>query len=87
MMFAQAVRAVPLPEGDWKPYSCRRGGATQHYRFFASLDATCVRGRWANSRTCRLYINDAIAALNEIQLTPAHVQALEAWQRHLLLHG
>ena len=43
---------------------CRRGGATQHYRMFASLDATGVRGRWSNSRTCRLFINDAIAALN-----------------------
>ena len=45
---------------------CRRGGATQHYRMFASLDATGVRGRWSNSRTCRLFINDAIAALNAI---------------------
>ena len=86
-LFAQAVRALPLPRGDWKPYSCRRGGATQHYRLFASLDATCVRGRWANTRTCRLYINDAIAALNELQITPGQTLALEKWQKHLPTHG
>ena len=86
-LFAQAVRAVPLPTGKWKPYSCQRGGATQHYRLFASLDATCVRGRWANTRTCRLYINDAIAALSELQITPAQTRSLEQWQQHLPTHG
>ena len=73
VLCAQAVSAVPLPTGDWEPYPCRREGATQPYRMFASLNATCVTGRRPNSRTGRLNFYDAIAALIQIKVTPARM--------------
>ena len=43
------------------PYSLRRGGATSDFRSHGSLDKTADRGRWGNVRTCRIYVNTALA--------------------------
>ena len=39
----------------------RRGGATDHFRLHGNLHATTVMGRWQSVKTCRLYIDQAIA--------------------------
>ena len=70
-LFEQAVLAAKLPAGTWKPYSIRRGGATQHFREHGSMDATALRGRWANLRTCRIYVNEANASLSHLRTTKA----------------
>ena len=68
-IFDNAVTHANLLEGLWKPYSLRRGGATQHFRDSGSMDATCLRGRWAHLVTCRIYVNDANATLTELRTT------------------
>lgn len=78
-LFNQAVADVRLPDMPWKPYSLRRGGATALFKQSGSLDATCVRGRWANMRTCRIYINDALQELAAVRITPAQRQRLQTF--------
>ena len=58
------------------PYSLRRGGATWHFLRYGNLDATTVLGRWAQSRTARIYIHGAAADLAGWKLSSA---------QHLLL--
>ena len=60
--FNALVAAIRL-EGEYRPYSIRRGGATAWFRQCASLDETTDRGRWSNSRTARIYVNTALADL------------------------
>ena len=78
-LFAKAVHHAKLPSKNWQPYSIRRGGVTQHFRDWGNMDATCVRGRWANMRNCRIYVNDANAAASDMKVTPGQ----SAWHGKL----
>ena len=84
VVFKKAVAAAKLPGVSWTPYSIRRGGATQHFREFGSMDATCVRGRWADVRTCRIDVNDASAAASEMKLTAAQQKRHSEFQSRLV---
>ena len=66
-VFRALVAKVGLPPEDWQPYSLRRGGATADFRHHGRMDLTMIRGRWANQRTARIYVNDALAALAELK--------------------
>ena len=55
------VQALQLENELITPHSMRRGGATDHYRVHGNLHATTVVGRWQSVKTCRLYIDQAIA--------------------------
>jgi len=51
----------------YKPYSIRRGAATADFLAHGKMSRTCVRGRWANEKTCRIYINESTTALSAIR--------------------
>jgi len=64
--FASIVKTLRLPSDLlFTPYSIRRGGATEDFRSHGNIGATTVRGRWANERTCRVYVNQSTALLAE----------------------
>ncbi|CAE7937948.1 unnamed protein product [Symbiodinium necroappetens] len=48
----------------------RRGGATEYYQRTQSLGRTMVQGRWKDSQTARIYIDDARATLVQLSLSP-----------------
>ena len=62
---------------DLTPYTLRRGGATWHFLKYGSLDATTVYGRWAQVKTCRIYVHGAAAALADWKLTDVQRSLLE----------
>jgi hypothetical protein len=66
--FAQLAKRVGLDPERVKPYSLRRGGATQHFRDGWSFGAISELGRWGSEAACREYINDAGAELALLQL-------------------
>ena len=41
---------------QFRPYSLRRGGATQAFMQGMSLTIACERGRWTQEKTARMYI-------------------------------
>ena len=70
--FDACVRALRLPGTLlYKPYSIRRGAATADFLSHGSLSKTCVRGRWANEKTCRIYVNEATSSLSAIRFSSA----------------
>jgi len=71
-LFDELVVLLKLPRALlFKPYSIRRGAATEFFRLSGSLSRTAVRGRWQNEKTCRIYINDSMSMLGDINLSPA----------------
>ena len=62
ILFNAACAAVGLSD-SFKPYSLRRGGASSHFRRFASWSNTMDVGRWADIRTAKTYINTALLDL------------------------
>ena len=63
--FSTLLDAAGLQHFNFKPYSLRRGGATDLWRTSQNLGLVVMRGRWAQSRTARIYINEGLAVCAE----------------------
>ena len=50
------------------PHSLRRGSATHLFRLCGSFDQVASSGIWENIRTCRKYIDEAVAELSHFEL-------------------
>ena len=72
----------------YKPYSIRRGAATADFLAHGQLSRTCVRGRWANEKTCRIYINESSTALSSIRFSKGTAALVGRYrERALELYG
>ncbi len=67
-LWLRAIKHFELEQYHFPPYSIRRGGATWYFRQTSSMDAVMVLGRWAQARTARIYIEDAMATLSRLTL-------------------
>ena len=76
-LWHRVVKRTERP-GLRRPYSLRRGGATWWFRATLSYDAVAERGRWSNVRTCRRYIEDAVAQLTSCRFTKQQDEQLKA---------
>ena len=50
-------------------YSLRRGGATWSFLQHGSMELVLLRGRWQSTATARIYLQDAVASLSDLQLS------------------
>ena len=53
-----------------KPCGMRRGKATSLFRATNSLDVVVLKGRWANQRTARIYVNTSLQDIAAHSITP-----------------
>ena len=85
--FTEILTFLGIDELGFMPYSLRRGGATWHFAKYNSFDQTVVRGRWQDSKTARIYIDDARATLVHVRLSPISVQRIAClhkdWRAYL----
>ena len=73
-LFSNAVEALRLTPLEFRPYSLRRGGATFWFNQHGSFDRLLVQGRWAASKTARIYLNDGLAQLADMTLPNSPLQ-------------
>ena len=71
-LFNQALDALKLQRFQFRPYSLRRGGATFWLSRHHSLDKILIQGRWQAAKTARIYINEGLSVLAELQLPKTH---------------
>ena len=64
-MFNAALESLKVSEHGFRPYSLRRGEAIAKHH---SLDNILVQGRWQAAKTARMYINEGLAILAELQI-------------------
>ena len=83
-LFYGSIRVLGLTRMEYKPYSLRRGGATHHYRVFGNINGTALRGRWANIKTARIYITDALVKLQEYDFTASELEGLKIFKKKAL---
>ena len=71
-MFNDTLKAVGFDQVDYRPYSLGRGRATHYFTFQGSFDKLLVLGSWQSSKTARIYVNEGLSVLTNIQapLTP-----------------
>ena len=77
-VFKKVLKQLELEDFNFLPYSLRRGGATLDFRHHGLMDRTVLRGRWANPRTARLYVQEGLADLASLRLTPGKERAFKA---------
>ena len=70
-LFNQALVALKVEKFGFRPYSLRRGGATWWFSKHHSLDKILLQGRWQTPKTARMYLNEGLAVLAELQLPPS----------------
>ena len=68
-MFHQGLHCLYLSFSGFQPYSLRRGGATNHFAAKRSLDGILLRGRWRSMAVARLYLQDGLANLHQLQFS------------------
>ena len=61
--FKNALSATHPDTFKFKPYSLRRGGATDLWLATSSYSLVAHTGRWSNERTLKVYVQDSIALL------------------------
>ena len=61
---------LSLPGDRFTGHGFRRGGATHFFRTSRSYDLTQRQGRWACTKTCQLYIDEALAEKASLALPP-----------------
>lgn len=81
--FNSLCNSLDMGDIGYKPYSLRRGGTTHHFQTHASMSSTCVRGRWGDEKTARVYINEGLAALASTRLSPNALKLCESARKHL----
>ena len=70
-----------LVDFGFRPYSLRRGGATELWRVTGDLGKVTMAGRWGHQQTARIYVNDGLAVLTEMQLEGPSFQKARALAR------
>ena len=75
-LFNQALGALKLEIWGFRPYSLRRGGATWWFGRHQSMDRILIQGRWSAPKTAKIYLNEGLAVLAEMQLGPSHPSLL-----------
>lgn len=66
-LFSECLQSLNLTKWGFRPYSLRRGGATWWFQRHQSLDRILVQGRWLAQKTARIYLNEGLAMLAEMQ--------------------
>ena len=67
--FNELCKQFGIEAHGFRPYSLRRGGATELFQRTQSMEAALIRGRWQSSRVARVYISDALSFLPNIVLS------------------
>lgn len=77
-LWKEIVDHLGLNSFHYLPYSLRRGGATSAYKEGMTFEQLFIKGRWQNVSTARLYLDQALQELTQIQLPPTAVARVRA---------
>jgi hypothetical protein len=82
VQFSKAIDHTHLSALGLKPYSLRRGGATELWLSTHNYSQVAYAGRWTSERTLKLYIHDSLALLTDITFRPSPYQnnLIHHWQ-------
>lgn len=67
-LFSDTLCKLGLDSFGFRPYSLRRGGATFWFGKHGSMDRLLVQGRWSAPRTAKIYINEGVAILAQLNV-------------------
>ena len=63
----------------FRPYSMRRGGATEDFRQHGLMEKTLLRGRWGTTTAARQYVQEGLSALTAIRIEQQRFSLLQRY--------
>ena len=82
--FHDSLQAYGLEHLQLKLHSVRRGGATENFRLFRSLDKTVILGRWKDVSTAKIYLNEGLQQLLAHHISLASLSLIDSDANSLL---
>ena len=76
--FKRLQQFFRLPS-SFRPYSLRRGGATEDFRQHGLMERSLLRGRWGSSYAARQYIQEGLSMLTKLSLSPRTLALLASY--------
>ena len=83
-VFDTLIRMLNLSHLKLRPYSVRRGGATHDYGTHGDIARSVWRGRWADSRTARIYVTDGLARQIQHSLSQPQQARIAECSQHFM---
>ena len=80
-LFDQGLGHLNISSGLYRPYSLRRGGATQAFRTGMKWEQLMNLGRWQHLHTCRVYIQDASQEAAKASISKPAARRLHYYSR------
>ena len=81
-LFEEGLVATNLQHYKFKPYSLRRGGATDQWPLTKNYAQVSHLGRWSSEKTLKIYIQDSVALLTTLQFKSPPTQ--QRWTSYWL---
>ena len=63
----------------FRPYSLRRGGATEDFRQHGLMERTLLKGRWGTSTAARHYVQEGLSVLTSLKVDPSAHRLLRSY--------
>ena len=76
--FRRLLKFFGLPP-MFRPYSLRRGGATDDFRSHGLMERTLLKGRWGTSLAVRQYIQEGLSDLTRLRVQEKTAQLLQTY--------
>ena len=68
---------------SFRPYSLRRGGATDDFREHGLMEKTLLKGRWGTSLAARQYIQEGLSDLTRLRVSEKTAMLLQFYAHRL----
>ena len=77
--FQHHLQRFDLKAHYFRPYSLRRGGATDCFQITGSMETVLLKGRWGSSQVSKIYIQDGLSFLPGLTFSDKASQMLQKW--------
>ena len=82
LSFKQLISFFGLASA-FRPYSLRRGGATDDFRAHGLMEKTLLKGRWGTSLAARQYVQEGLSDLTRLRVPFSTAQLLQQYADRL----
>ena len=85
--FQHHMKRFSLERHCFRPYSMRRGGATDLFQETGSMETVLLKGRWGSSQVGKIYIQDGLSFLPGLTFDRTATEMLQYWNPYSTSRG
>ena len=75
------ISQLLLDPSVWQPYGLRRGGACEDWATHGDAGRLCMRGRWSQIKTAKIYAVEALLIREASTMSEPHKDRVAYWEK------